>query len=327
MPSRPRQRNGQRVTSADVAAAAGVSRATVSYVLNGVHDRISERTRERVYDAAERLGYVPNAVASALRAGRTEIVLLALPPWPLGPAVAEWVSAGVVEFERLGYTPLVHLGHGGDPRGFVRACDRVRPVGLIAPGEELPPARATTLRENGTLGVLAISPEPLEHVMTLVFRQSMVGDVAISHLLERGHERIVVLLPSEPEFAGIAAGRLEGAQAAAAEGGATVFPVQAPCDPDAIAAALAPVLAQRPTALFGFNDDYALAALDSLPDGIAVIGCDDSAPARRAKLTSILLADPSRWKLYVARLHAMIEGDESRDPITDRPKLVRRAST
>ena len=58
-----------------------------------------------------------------------------------------------------------------------------------------------------------------------------------------------------------------------------------------------------------------------------MIGCDDSAPARRAKLTSIMLADPSRWEIYVARLHAMIEGDETREPITDRPKVVRRAST
>ena len=255
------------MTSADVAAAAGVSRATVSYVLNGVHDRISEGTRERVFDAAERLGYVPNAVASALRAGRTEIVLLALPQWPLGPAVAEWVSAGVAELERLGYTPLVHFGHGGDTRGFARACDRVRPVGLIAPGDELPPARVVSLRENGTRALLAISDEPLDHVMTLVFSQAIVGEVAVEHLLERGHERIVALVPSEPEFAAIGAGRLEGARATAAARGATVIAVHAACEPDEIAAALAPVLDQRPTALYAFNDEYALAALDVLPDG------------------------------------------------------------
>jgi DNA-binding LacI/PurR family transcriptional regulator len=313
------------VTSADVAEAAGVSRATVSYVLNGVHDRISERTRERVFDAAERLGYVPNAVASALRAGRTEVVLLALPPWPLGPAVAEWVSEGVGALEALGYTPLVHFGHGGDARGFARACDRVRPVGLIAPGEELPPARVASLRENGTLGLLAISPEPLEHVMTIVFRQEIVGQVAISHLLERGHERIVALMPSEPEFAEIAAGRLDGARAVAAEHGATVTPVHAPLD--AVAAALPPALEQRPTALYAFNDDFALAALEALPEGVAVIGCDDSAPARRANLTSIMLGDPSRWKDYVARLHAMIEGADDRTPLVDLPKVVARAST
>ena len=132
-------------------------------------------------------------------------------------------------------------------------------------------------------------------------------------------------MPSEPEFAEIAAGRLEGAQAIAAERGATVIAVHAPLD--GVAAALAPALEQQPTALYGFNDDYALAALEALPEGIAVIGCDDSAPARRANLTSILLADPSRWEIYVKRLHAMIEGDENREPITDRPKVIVRASS
>ena len=202
----------RRVTSADVAAAAGVSRATVSYVLNGVHGRISEQTRARVYDAAERLGYVPNAMASALRAGRTEIVLLALPSWPLGPAVAEWVTAGVTEFERLGYTPLVHFQHGGDVGSFARACDRVRPVALIAPAEDLPPARVTALRENGTRAVLAIAARPLEHVATLVVDQTLVGEVAVAHLAEKGHTDVIALMPTEPEFADIGAERLEGAR-------------------------------------------------------------------------------------------------------------------
>jgi len=53
----------------------------------------------------------------------------------------------------------------------------------------------------------------------------------------------------------------------------------------------------------------------------------DMDPPRRAKLTSILLADPSRWEVYVARLHAMIEGDDAYEPIADRPRVVQRAST
>ena len=123
------------MTSADVAAAAGVSRATVSYVLNGVHDRISERTRERVFDAAERLGYVPNAVASALRAGRTEVVLLALPSWPLGPAVAEWVERGRRGARSDSATRRSCTSGTATTRaGFARACDRVRPVGADRAG-------------------------------------------------------------------------------------------------------------------------------------------------------------------------------------------------
>ena len=314
------------MTSADVAAEAGVSRATVSYVLNGIHGRISEQTRLRVHDAAARLGYVPNAMASALRAGRTEIVLLALPSWPLGPAVAEWVTAGVTAFERLGYTPLVHFQHGSDVGSFARACDRVRPVALIAPAADLPPARVTTLRENGTRALLAIGDTPLEHVATLVVDQKLVGEVALEHLVERGHTNVVAVMPSEPEFASIGAERLKGARSVA---GATVHAVHAHCDAGEIAAALEPALAHGPTALYAFNDEFALAAIEALGDRApAVIGTDHSAAARRTKLTTIALGDPSHWRLIVERLHATIEGEpDDRSAIAERPKVVPGATT
>jgi DNA-binding LacI/PurR family transcriptional regulator len=322
------------VTSADVAAAAGVSRATVSYVLNGVHDRISEQTRTRVFAAAERLGYVPNAMASALRAGRTEIVLIALPSWPLGPAVAEWISTGVAELERLGYTPLVHLRQGDDTQGLARACDRVRPVGLIASSEELTPERVASLEANGTRGMLAISPEPLEYVATLLFDQMVVGETAVAHLIERGHRDIVALVPSEAHFAAIGADRLRGAQTIAAVHGATLHAVEATCAMADIGRALAPVLPYNPTALYAFNDDFAFAAIEALeasghdvPGDVAVIGCDDSAAARRTKLTTISLGDPASWEHVVRQLHAQIERGERNALITGRPRLVVGATT
>jgi DNA-binding LacI/PurR family transcriptional regulator len=333
-PDRARRSNAQRVTSADVAAAAGVSRATVSYVLNGVHDRISEQTRARVVAAAEQLGYVPNAMASALRAGRTEIVLLALPSWPLGPAVAEWVSTGVAQLERLGYTPLVHLRQGDDTQGLERACDRVRPVGLIASGEELNPDRVASLQANGTRGILAISPEPLEYVATMLFDQMIVGETAVAHLIERGHRNIVALVPSEPHFAAIGADRLRGAQTVATVHGATLHAIEATCSMADIGRALAPVLPHNPTALYAFNDDYAFAAIEALessahevPADIAVIGCDDSAAARRTKLTTISLGDPSSWEQIAGQLHGLIEGGEVQPPIMARPRLVLGATT
>jgi DNA-binding LacI/PurR family transcriptional regulator len=308
----------RRVTSADVAAAAGVSRATVSYVLNGVHGRISEQTRARVYDAAERLGYVPNAMASALRAGRTEVVLLALPSWPLGPAVAEWVTAGVTEFERLGYTPLVHFQHASDVGSFARACDRVRPVALIAPAADLPPARVTALRENGTRAVLAIAARPLEHVATLVVDQALVGEVAVAHLAEKGHTDVIALMPTEPEFAAIGAERLEGARRVP---GVTIRPVLAPCDAERI------VLPRGPTALYAFNDEFALAAIDAGFEQ-AIIGTDDSAAARRTKLTTVRLGDPSQWERIVAHLHAAIEGSpDGAETFASSPRVVPGATT
>jgi DNA-binding LacI/PurR family transcriptional regulator len=322
------------VTSADVAAAAGVSRATVSYVLNGVHDRISEQTRARVLEAAERLGYVPNAMASALRAGRTEIVLLSLPSWPIGPAVAEWVSAGVAELEQLGYTTLVHFQQGAATGSFDRACDRVRPVALLAPGRDLPPDRVQALRENGTRAVLAIAPEPLEHVTTLVVNQAHIGELAANHLIERGHRMVVALMPSAPEFEALADARVSGAQATLDAHDGTLFQVRAACSVDAIIAALEPVLAQNPTALYAFNDDYAFEAIAALiatnhevPGDVAVIGTDHSAHARRTGLTTIALGAPSGWPRIAARLHETIEGGDDLTPLHARSSVVEGTTT
>src|SRR6476659_565791 len=69
----------KRPTSADVATEAGVSRTTVSFVLNGRTDvKIPDDTRRRVMQAAERLGYVPHAPARQLAGGRSHIIALVL---------------------------------------------------------------------------------------------------------------------------------------------------------------------------------------------------------------------------------------------------------
>ena len=62
------------VTRSDVARAAGVSPAVVSYVLNGGPRPASTEARTRVLEAVGRLGYRPNAIASALRGGSTQTI-------------------------------------------------------------------------------------------------------------------------------------------------------------------------------------------------------------------------------------------------------------
>ena len=72
----------KRPTQADVARLAGVSRATVSYVVNnrtGGRVPISEKTRQRVLEAVAELGYVPDARAQALRSGNTKTIGLIIP--------------------------------------------------------------------------------------------------------------------------------------------------------------------------------------------------------------------------------------------------------
>ncbi len=70
----------KRVSSTDIARAAGVSQATVSYVINSRSGKtISEKTKARVLSAARDLGYQPNAAARALATGKTGMVALWLP--------------------------------------------------------------------------------------------------------------------------------------------------------------------------------------------------------------------------------------------------------
>src|SRR5919108_2986347 len=72
----------KRPTQKDVAQRAGVSRSTVSYVLNDQTELkipISDETRQRVMDAITELGYEPDARAQSLRLGRTNIIGVIIP--------------------------------------------------------------------------------------------------------------------------------------------------------------------------------------------------------------------------------------------------------
>lgn len=102
-------------TSADVARLAGVSRATVSYVLNNnATVRISEPTRHRVREAAAHLGYVPHAAARSLRAGHSRLVLLPSGHIPAGPLHQRFFQELQAGLRRLDYT-VVQYGSAASP--------------------------------------------------------------------------------------------------------------------------------------------------------------------------------------------------------------------
>lgn len=313
----------RRPTSRDVAAEAGVSRATVSYVLNGADQkhRITPATRDRVLAVAQRLGYEPNAVALALRAGRTEIVLVEFPNWPLGPPVAEAIETMVDSLEHLGYTPLVHFQRA-DPQSLTRAGQRVHPVGVIAPASALVPELTSRLRVLGARGVIAFGDRPLPHVYTYVISQGRMGCLAVEHLAERGHRDVLALMPKDGALKGLAEERLSGARASAGERGVTLRSASVAVGRDAVERAIAVELdrAGHGTAIYAFNDELALLALDvlrqrgvSLPDEMALIGCDDSPAAEQARprLTTMRFDDHDRWRDLARHLHAMISGEGS----------------
>ena len=102
------------VTRSDVAREAGVSPAVVSYVLNNGPRPASTEARARVLDAVRRLGYRPNAIASALRAGSTQSIGFLTPNRtnPFFGALAEAVEQHLNE---QGYLMLAANTHGYQP--------------------------------------------------------------------------------------------------------------------------------------------------------------------------------------------------------------------
>src|SRR3954454_12725290 len=122
----------RRVTSADVARLAGVSRATVSYVLNDTpRQTISASTRTRVLDAAASLGYAPSAGARTLRTGRSDVVLCLLPDWPIGPEVGAMLGNLSTELARAGLTFVVHPGNR-EERPISEIWKAITPAAVIA---------------------------------------------------------------------------------------------------------------------------------------------------------------------------------------------------
>ncbi|XCB30230.1 LacI family DNA-binding transcriptional regulator [Arcanobacterium hippocoleae] len=93
-----------RVTRKDVAHLAGVSTAVVSYVINDGPRPVAEQTRKRVLAAIEKLGYRPNALARAVKLGKTSTVGILVPD--VVEPFHSWVVRDLDQrFQREGFPP------------------------------------------------------------------------------------------------------------------------------------------------------------------------------------------------------------------------------
>ena len=306
-----------RTTSADVARASGVSRTTVSYVLNGRGgSSISAGTRERVVEAARRLGYAPSAAARALRTGRSDLVLCVLPDWPIGPVVDSLLEHLTEELAARGMAMLVH--HGRDRRPLAdlwRAVDVRAVVGLapFAPEDEQAMRRAG-IRVLATAAGAVAGPGAAEGA------QMQTGRLQVEHLAARGHRTLGYAATADRRVAAFAEQRLAGARRACAElglAGPRVEPVA--LDLAAAVAAVRSWRGARPavTAVAAYNDEVALAVLAGLraeglrvPQDVAVVGVDDIPAARLAvpALTTVAQSVDVQARHLVARLVADLEG-------------------
>jgi DNA-binding LacI/PurR family transcriptional regulator len=174
----PSARPRKRATSEDVARASGVSRATVSYVLNNAEGRnISEQTRRLVHETAKRLGHVPFAPARALSSGRSDIVLALVPGFTLGYVFEQGLEALDVALAERGAALMVHR-HLESVRHLSDLWKLVSPELVVTTGGLSEP-------EVESIGD---SDARLVDIGSIVPHRTL-GRAQAEHLIERGHRR------------------------------------------------------------------------------------------------------------------------------------------
>lgn len=108
-PSEGKDGNRLIPTSQDVADRAGVSRSTVSQILNGRAELFNEETRARVAKAVADLGYQPSAAGRALARGSSDIVIALVPHTTFGGNLQDIYEALTEELARRGLTLVLRL--------------------------------------------------------------------------------------------------------------------------------------------------------------------------------------------------------------------------
>lgn len=195
------------VTRSDVARAAQVSPAVVSYVLNNGPRPVSAQARARVEEAVRRLGYRPNAIAAALRAGTTRSVGF-LTPNPRDPFLAELGEAFERQFSARDYVVLTgntYYDRTREERYLQTFVDRNVDAVIFTPGISLAGSPGAEVgRPILSLDVSA-GPDGWSTLQTCDAEDAATG---VEHLQRHGHD-LIGCIAGPPHLAGERA-RIEG---------------------------------------------------------------------------------------------------------------------
>ena len=330
-------------TMADVALLAGVSKTTVSFVINNVETaNIPPETRERVLAAVSDLGYRPNVQAQSLRTQRSNLYgfisdEIAITPhagriiegaqdtaWKNGKILMLVNTKRNADIEKAGIESLLDR----KVEGIIYATMYHRPVSLPQALGDFPTVLLDCYSEDRRFP--STVPDEVQG-----------GRTATEYLLKKGHRRIGFINNIDPIPA--TAGRMQGYQAALAAYGvpfdeALVVTDISSSDGGYRCATSLIQLPEPPTAIFCFSDGMAMGAYDAIrklgmtiPDQVAVVGFDNLeiiAAHLYPPLTTMALPHYEMGVWAVNQLLKIIEDPQNRGPVQNKIecKLIERSS-
>lgn len=330
-----------RAVIRDIAAAAGVSVATVSRVLNDRPD-VSTTTRDAVLRQIKEHGYVPRRAARALAGGRTGLVGMTL-PYMLGDYFGQIVSGAIdALYERDSRVVVCPTHH--ERRREASLLERLMHgttdgALLILPSETA--AELVSLQQQGYPFVVIDPRVPLHESIPVVASANWAGArMATEHLTALGHTRIGVITGTRDWYATV--DRIAGYQSALLAAGIPFNPRLVVGGDFTIeggynAAHRLLTRSHRPTAVFAFNDNMAVGLLRAaqelgldVPADLSIVGYDDVEPAHIAtpQLTTVAQPLQEMGRVAVDLLFRLLDGQPlhaTRLELSSR--LVVRAST
>jgi LacI family transcriptional regulator len=315
----------ERVTIGLVAKVAGVSRATVSRVMNG-NPKVAEDLAERVRSAAAQLGYDPSPVARSLALGRTGIIAMLVPD--LGNPMFQGILHGLTDTAgEQGYRLLVADSNENLHEEAVLAVEaRRRCDGLVLCAPRMPDEQLYELAPRLAPCVLVNRELPGTSVPSLTIDFAAGIRDIVTHLLGLGHRRLAYL--AGPGTSVSNRNRVEALHKAAKD---TFELVELPCGATfADGHAVADHLTDHDvTAVIAFNDLVAFGVLSRLhelginvPAQMSIVGFDDipfvrytTPPLTTASVPMDRLG-PEAWR----RLWALMNNEKPDENVHFRPR-------
>jgi DNA-binding LacI/PurR family transcriptional regulator len=331
-----------RVTIADVASAAGVSKTAVSFAFNNP-ERLGRATLERVLGVAQDLGYTPHPAARALSMRRSGTIGVLIPQRLstvfANPFVSELIQGMGELCEEHDLTLLLVPPLDGSLEGAIRQASV---DGFISLGLSPDDRAIEVLDRIGIPTVLVDSDASAGHPAVNVDDEGG-AEAAAKHLLGLGHKQLaIIVLPparSQVNSTPTAARRLKGYKTAITEAGAP--------PPPAVLAGISVAAGQRafesfpkgkrrPTGVLAMSDMAAIGVINAaraagmdVPEDLSVVGFDD-VPASawtNPPLTTVRQPIVEKGRLAARLLIQRMKGKAVESPPPLRTSLVIRNST
>ncbi len=314
----------KKLTMKTIAELAGVSKATVSRVLND-YPHIRAEVRDRVLDVVQETGYQRHNVARMLASERSNMIGLVIPSEaetvfsdPYFPTLTRGISFAASSNQQ---TLALFLGHSD-----IEAEQTIRNIlanglldGIIITADHKGDHYESHLVNSGMPFVFIGRPEIDSDVHYIDTDNVAGGRIATDYLIERGYRRIGIIgsnknVPGDDRYRGyqdaLTAHGLSRDDALVSFGDYSM---------DSGARAMQQLLPAKPDAVFVTSDTMALGALRTLrehnlrvPDDVAIVGYDDLPPAIQAdpQLTTIRQPIEQTGHLAVETLLQLIENPQ-----------------